>query len=134
MENNLKSNGYNGLTLAYIGDAVFELYIREFVISKGNSKVNNIHKLTTGYTSGVNQARFIHYFLNNNLLSEYEIALYKRGRNSHISTTRRNMDMQTYLDATGFEALIGGLYVDNNISRLEELISIIEKGVDWNDC
>ncbi len=134
MENNLKSNGYNGLTLAYIGDAVFELYIREFVISMGNTKVNKIHKLTTNYTAGVNQAKFMHYFLNNNLLSDYEISLYKRGRNSHISTTRRNMDMSTYLEATGFEALIGGLYVDNNISRLEEIISIIKKGVDWNGC
>ena len=134
MENNLKSNGYNGLALAYIGDAVYELYIREFVISKGNNKVNNLHKLTTGYTSGVNQARFMHYFLNNNLLSDYEISLYKRGRNSHISTTRRNMDLATYLEATGFEALIGGLYIDNNIARLEEIISIIEKGVDEDDC
>ena len=130
MENCLKSNEYNGLTLAYIGDAVFELYIRNFIISEGNTKVKNIHRYVTKYTSGVSQAKFIHYFINNNLLNEYEMALYKRGRNSHISTTRRNIDMSTYLEATGFEALIGGLYLDDKKGRLEELIEIIKKGVE----
>ena len=129
MENSLKSNEYNGLTLAYIGDAVFELYIRNFIISEGKTKVKNIHKSVTNYTSGVSQAKFIHYFINNNLLDEYEMSLYKRGRNSHISTTRRNIDMSTYLEATGFEALIGGLYLDNKTKRLEEIISMIEKEV-----
>ena len=130
MENSLKSNEYNGLTLAYIGDAVFELYIRNFIISLGNTKVKQIHKLVTNYTSSVNQARFVHYFINNNLLNDYEYTLFKRGRNSHISSTRRNVDMNTYLEATGFESLIGGLYLDGKIERMEEIIAIIEKGVE----
>ena len=130
MENSLKSNEYNGLTLAYIGDAVFELYIRNFILDNGNTKVKNIHKLVTNYTSSVAQAKFIHYFINNGLLDEYELSLFKRGRNSHVSSTRRNVDITTYLEATGFEALIGGLYLDNKINRLEELILIIEKGVE----
>ena len=67
------------------------------------------------------------YLLNNDILKEDEIEIYKRGRNSHIHSRRANMDVKTYLEATGFEALIGYLYLQNNISRLEELINLIFK-------
>ena len=119
----------NGLTLAYIGDAVYELYIREYVVNQGYTKVNKLHKEVIKYTSGNAQARFMHYFLENNILTDEEITYFKRGRNSHVNSSRKNMELKDYLDATGFEALIGYLYLSNNQERLMELISIaIEKG------
>ncbi len=119
----------NGLTLAYIGDAVYELYIREYVINQGFTKVNKLHKEVIKYTSGNAQARFMHYFLENNILTDEEITYFKRGRNSHVNSSRKNMELKDYLDATGFEALIGYLYLSNNQERLKELITIaIEKG------
>ena len=119
----------NGLTLAYIGDAVYELYIREYVVNQGYTKVNKLHKEVIKYTSGNAQARFMHYFLENNILTDEEISYFKRGRNSHVNSSRRNMELKDYLDATGFEALIGYLYLSNNQERLKELITIaIEKG------
>ena len=124
-------NLLNGLTLAYVGDSVFELYIREYIVSKGYTKVNVLHKYVTKFTSGNAQAKFIHYFLENNILTDEEISIFKRGRNSHVKTARKNMNLADYLDATGFEALIGYLYLANNKDRLGELIDIvidIEKG------
>lgn len=115
----------NGLTLAYIGDAIYEVYIRNYVISLGYTKVNTIHKMVIKYTSGNAQASFIHYFLDNKILNEEEISIFKRGRNSHIKSNRKNINIQDYLDSTGFEALFGYLYLSNNIKRLEELINII---------
>ena len=67
----------------------------------------------------------MYHLLNENLLSDEEINYYKRGRNSHVNSNRKNIDIKTYLDATGFEALIGYLYLDNQIERLEEIINIV---------
>lgn len=113
----------NGLTLAYIGDAVFELYIRSYILDGGLTKVNELHKKAIEYTSAQAQANAIYYLLDNNLLSEEEITIYKRGRNSHVKTARKSTDLQTYLDATGFEALIGYLYLEKNEERLAEILS-----------
>ena len=119
----------NGLTLAYMGDAVYEIYIREYVISLGFSKVNDLHKRVIKFTSGNAQALIMHYLLENNLLSEEEINIFKRGRNSHVHTQRKNMNIQDYLDATGFEAVIGYLYLTKNTSRIEEIVEIaVKKG------
>lgn len=119
----------NGLTLAYMGDAVYEIYIREHVISLGYSKVNDLHKRVIKFTSGNAQAAIMHYLLENNLLSEEEVNVFKRGRNSHVHTVRKNMNIQDYMDATGFEAVIGYLYLIGNIDRLKEIIEIaIMKG------
>ena len=115
----------NGLTLAYIGDSVYEVYIRKYVVSLGYTKVNILHKNVINFTSGNSQAAIMHYFLKHNLLSDEEISIFKRGRNSHIKTTRKNINIQDYLDATGFEALIGYLYLSENTKRIEELINLI---------
>ena len=119
MESNLiNPNLLNGLSLAYIGDSVYEVYMREYVLSKGITKVNNLHKKVINYTSGKAQSDIIHYMMENNILSDEELQIFKRGRNSHISTSRKNLDLQDYLDATGFESLIGYLYLIKNIIRL----------------
>ena len=117
----------NGLTLAYIGDAVYETYVRKHMVNLGYTKVNSLHKHVIKYTSGGAQAQIIHQLINDNILTEEEISVYKRGRNSSVNTSRKNISLAEYLDATGFEALIGFLYLSENITRLEEIISIIFK-------
>ncbi len=116
---------YNGLSLAYIGDAVYELFIREYFLKQGLTKVNRLHQQVTAYTSGSSQAEAIHFLLEKSLLTEEEIMYFKRGRNAHVHTTRKNIDLQTYLDATGFEALIGFLYLSGNQTRIKELLTIL---------
>lgn len=123
----MQANMLNGLSLAYIGDAIYELRVRQHFISLGVTKVNNLHKKVTLYTSGASQAKFIHYFLENNILTEEELGIFKRGRNSHINTSRKNLNIQDYLDATGFEALFGYLYLNDCINRIIELEEIIFK-------
>ena len=121
----MDANLLNGLTLAYMGDAYFEILIRQHFINLGYNKVNDLHKLVIKYTSGRSQAEFIHYFLANDILTEEETQIFKRGRNSHVHTSRKNLDIQTYMDATGFEALIGYLYLKNELNRIEKLAEII---------
>ena len=123
----MQASMYNGLCLAYIGDSIFEIYIRKYILSLGVTKVKDLHKRVTEYTCGEAQASFMYYLINENILTENEISYYKRGRNSHVNSNRKNIDIKTYLDATGFEALIGYLYLDNQIERLEELIDIVIK-------
>ena len=113
----------NGLSLAYIGDAVYEVYAREYIINKGLNKVKDLHKNVVFYTSGEAQAFIIHKMLNDNFLSEDELLIFKRGRNSHVHSVRKNISIQDYLDATGFEALIGYLHLSNNLDRLKEVIN-----------
>lgn len=127
----MEVNLLNGLSLAYIGDAVYELMIRNHFLSLGYMKVRELHRKTVFYTSGNAQASAIHYFLAQNVLEDEEIAIFKRGRNSHVHTSRKNINLQEYLDATGFEALIGYLYLKKQTQRLEYLVNCIlnkEKG------
>lgn len=120
----MDANLLNGLSLAYIGDAIYEAYIREYILSLGYSNVNKLHKKACEFTSGISQSKFIRYFLENNILTEEEQAIYKRGRNSHNHSVRKNIDIQSYMEATGFEAVIGYLYINKNTDRIKELINI----------
>lgn len=116
-------NLLNGMSLAYIGDAIYEIYIRKYAISLGYTNVGKLHKFVCKFTSGVSQSESMSLLLLNNFLTDDEINIYKRGRNSHNHSVRKNIDIKTYLEATGFEALLGYLYLMNNISRLEEIIT-----------
>lgn len=124
----------NGLTLAYIGDAYYELKIRDYlIITKKLTKVDELHKHAIKFTSAIPQDKIMNYLLDNDLLFEQEILLYKRGRNAS-GVGRKNIDNKIYSNATGFEALIGGLYIED-ITRCNEIINKaiehIEKG-DFN--
>ncbi len=112
---------YNGLTLAYIGDAYFELRIREYLLSEKYSKVNDLHNNAIKFTSAVNQA-IAAKFLINEIYNEEEVSVFKRGRNQNSTHKPKNADVQTYNFATGFEAVIGYLYLNNNVTRLNEII------------
>lgn len=115
----------NGLALAYMGDAVYELTIREHLLSKGQTKPNQLHHMATNYVSAKAQASIISAMLEEDLLTEEEESFYKRGRNSKINTKAKNTDIHTYLQSTGFEALMGYLYLTKQTERLDELI-------DWS--
>ncbi|WP_162146977.1 Mini-ribonuclease 3 [Acholeplasma granularum] len=98
----------NGLVLAYLGDAYYELEIRRYLIESGITKLNELHKNKVKYASNESQASIINHFLETNILSEDEISAYKKGRN-RTHNARKQMEMVTYQQATGFESLIGYL-------------------------
>jgi len=115
----------NILTLAYLGDSIYELIIRKYLIDKGIIKVNNLQKEAINYVSAKSQAKFMNYLLENNLLTDDEINIYLRGRNHQNNHKPKNTDIITYKIATGFEAILGHLYINNNLKRINELMDII---------
>ncbi len=113
----------SGESLAYLGDCLYELEIRKFLISLGITKVDNLHKTAIKFTSAVAQASIVDYLLENNLLTEHEISVYKRGRNSNHTSNRRNISRVAYQKSTGFEAVLGFLHLSNELDRLMEIIN-----------
>lgn len=128
---------YNGESLAYIGDAVYEVKIREYLLQKGYQDVNKLHKYAIKFTSGENQSQIMDYLINQNVLTEEEISYFKRGRNSSHSKNRRSISVISYKKATGFEAMIGFLYLSNKHDRLKFLldyiIKVVEEGLVWQE-
>ncbi|ASS94509.1 Mini-ribonuclease 3 [Peribacillus simplex] len=112
----------NSLALAYIGDAVYETYIRHHLIQKGAVKPNLLHKKATSFVAAKAQNKIIHFFLESDWLSEEESAVVRRGRNAKSGSVPKNTDVQTYRYSTAFEALMGFLYLSGRIERMEELI------------
>jgi ribonuclease-3 family protein len=112
---------YSGLALAYIGDAIYELVIRTYVVEQGNAPVNKLHKQVVKMVQATAQAKLYHII--QDVLTEEEDAIYKRGRNSKSFTSAKNTDIVEYRTATGLEALFGYLYLTGQTTRLLELIS-----------
>lgn len=115
----------NVITLAYLGDSVYELYIREKLIESGIVNVNDLQTKATNYVSAKAQANILTNLIDNNFLTEEEIDIVKRGRNYKRNYHPKNTDIITYKKSTGFETLIGYLYLDNK-DRLDELFKEIE--------
>ncbi len=111
---------YSPLALAYIGDAVYDLIIRTVVVERANRAANELHKRTTKYVKAEAQAGMIEALLEE--LSEEELAVYKRGRNAKSYTMAKNATMADYRKATGMEALVGYLYLQNRMDRILELV------------
>ncbi|MCD7737149.1 MAG: ribonuclease III [Lachnospiraceae bacterium] len=112
---------YSPLTLAYIGDAAYELVIRSIYVKRENIQTNKLHQKVTEHVKAKAQAEMIRRLLPE--LDEEEEAVYRRGRNSHPYTKAKNATMTEYLEATGFEALIGYLYLSGRFDRMNELIA-----------
>ncbi len=125
VQGGIKPQEVSSLALAYIGDAVYELFVRTMVLSKGNAPVNKLHKQSKEYVNAKGQAeiykKMAQYF------TEEEKAVFRRGRNAKSYTTPKNMDIGDYRHATGLEAVFGYLYLKGDVKRALELF---EKGVN----
>ena len=115
-------NSYSPLVLAYIGDAVYELIIRFRVVNQGSMQVNKMHKRSAGLVKAGTQAALIRAI--EDLLTAEEHAVYKRGRNAKSVTMAKHATMADYRTATGMEALVGWLFLEERFERLAELISL----------
>lgn len=124
-ENKIDEKQLNSLALAYMGDAVFEQYVRHHLLQSGKVRPNKLHKEATNYVSAKSQAHFLRKLLDVDKLTEEEVRVVKRGRNAKSGSVPRNTDVQTYRYSTAFEALIGYLYLAGNVKRVEELIVMI---------
>jgi len=111
---------YSPLTLAYIGDAVYDLIIRTMVVERANRPANDLHKLTVKYVSAPAQSRIVQGLMDS--FTEEERAVYRRGKNAKPHTTAKNASLAEYMRATGFEAVLGYLYLTDNLERILELV------------
>ena len=119
-------NYINIITLAYIGDAVYELFIREMYLENGIYKVDEMQKEVTKFVCAKGQVKFLNYLMDNNKLTEDELDIVKRGRNYNRNSHPKNTDIITYKMSTGFEALVGSLYLSNK-DRLSEILSYVKE-------
>ena len=111
---------YSPLTLAYIGDSIYDVIVRTVVVERGNRSANNLHKTAIKYVNAGTQAAMAEALLDE--LTEEETAVYKRGRNSKSCTKAKNATVGDYRKATGLEALFGYLYLTEQMDRVIELV------------
>ena len=119
----INKNNINSLSLAYLGDAVYELYIRKHILNK-NLKVNELQKKSIDFVSAKAQSKFLDKLTENNILTEEELEIVKRARN-HKSHPSKTADIVTYKKSTGLEALIGYLEITNKKDRIKEIMKYI---------
>ncbi|MGG1572101.1 Mini-ribonuclease 3 [Fictibacillus sp. NRS-1165] len=121
----------NGMTLAYMGDAVLETFVRHHLIHTGQVKPNRLHTLATKYVSAKAQAAVVLRLLDESFFDEEEVGVIMRGRNAKQGSVPKNTDVQTYRYGTGFEAIIGYHYLLGNEERLqaifEKVVSFVEQ-------
>ena len=119
-------NTINIISLAYLGDSIYEVYIREMLIKKGFVKVEELTKIATKYVSAKGQAAILKDLIDKNYITQEELDIIKRGRNYKRSSHPKHTDIITYKYSTGFEALIGYLYLSKRQERLTEILNKIE--------
>lgn len=123
MDKEVNYQQLNGAALAYLGDAVYEIAIRHYILTTGHTNPNQLHKAAVKFVGAKGQAKIIKTWIDqDDILTEEEIAIYKRGRNHKANTKAKNASIQDYRQATGFEALMGWLYLSGETDRLETLI------------
>ncbi len=120
----VEPNQYSALTLAYIGDCIYELYVRLYLIKDCDYPVKVLHKTATRYVKASAQAEY--FRLIEGILTEEEMAVFKRGRNAN-SRPPKNADLFDYKNATGVEAVIGYTYLKGDEERLLELLSYLKE-------
>lgn len=116
---------YSPLTLAYIGDGIYEIVIRSLVVGHGNGQVNKLHKKSSSLVKAETQSKIIKLLMDE--LTEEEVHVFKRGRNAHSFTSAKNASSADYHMATGFEAVMGYLYMEGRMQRIFELV---ERGLE----
>ncbi|MDE6313263.1 MAG: ribonuclease III [Lachnospiraceae bacterium] len=121
----VNANSYSPLVLAYIGDGIYDLVIRTVVVNRGNTQANKLHRKTSTLVKAAAQSAMMDGLVK--LLTEQEFSVYKRGRNAKSATMAKNATMKDYRKATGFEALMGYLYLDN---QWERMIFLIKEGIE----
>lgn len=116
---------YSPLALAYIGDGIYDLVIRSVVVERANCSNNNLHRKTTKYVKAEAQSKIVQALFE--ILTDEEMEIYRRGRNAKSYSTAKNASVGDYRKATGFEALMGFLYLTGQTDRMLELI---KKGIE----
>ena len=115
----------NALALAYLGDSVYEIYIRKYLINKGISKVKELQEEAIKYVSANGQAKYLKELIERNYFNEEELNIINRGRNHKGSRHPKGCDIITYKYATGLETLIGHLYLENKFDRINDIMKEI---------
>ena len=127
-ESRLKT--YSPLSLAFLGDAVFSLFMREHVMKAGNMSARKLHDRTVKLVSANAQEKAILQIIEEKMLSDEETDVYRRGENAKVDTHAKNASLITYHRVTGFECLIGWLYLKEEQERIEELLT---KAIEINE-
>ena len=115
----------NSLVLAYLGDTVYENYVRLYLIKQGFNHVKTLQEKSLEYVSAKSQARILRKLMDENIFKDNELEVIKRARNTKVNSHPKNCDIITYKQATSFEALFGYLKLNENIERIEEIMSLI---------
>lgn len=121
----MQTREINVLVLAYLGDTIYENYVRKFLISQGVSNVNELQKSAIHYVSAKGQAAYLQDMLQQDFLTGEEIAIVKRARNYKTTSHPKNCDIITYKYATGLESLIGYLELENKKERINQIMNFI---------
>ena len=124
----MQTKEINVLVLAYLGDTVYENYIRKYLISKNIANVNDLQKEAVKYVSAKSQAQFLTELVDNNFFTDEELTIIKRARNYKTKSHPKNCDIITYKYATGLESLIGYLELEGQYERIEEIMNFITGG------
>jgi len=122
---NMNTKLLNPLTLAYMGDAVLDQHVREYIVLKLRSKPNRLHQVSKQYVSAKSQAQTLETLIDEDWFTEEELDILKRGRNAKSYTKAKNTDIQTYRKSSAIEAVLGYLYLEHNEERLKELLNKI---------
>lgn len=115
----------NVLALAYLGDSIYEVYIRIHLLKKGITKVKDLQKNAISFVSASSQEKYLKRMIESNILNEEELKIVYRARNHKVSHKPKNSSIITYKNATGLEALIGSLYLENKNNRIDEIMNYI---------
>ncbi|MBQ2409232.1 MAG: ribonuclease III [Bacilli bacterium] len=121
----MNNKDINVLALAYLGDSVYEIYIREYLIKKGIEKVKNLQEEAVKFVSAKSQASFLKKMIDENFFTEEELSIVYRARNHKGSRHPKHTDIITYKYSTGFETLIGYLYLEKREDRIKKIVKEI---------
>lgn len=118
----MKTLEINSIVLAYLGDSIYESYVREYLINKSINHVNDLQVESLNYVSAKSQSKILNMLIDKNIFTEEELEVIKRGRNAKSKSYPKSCTIQEYRNATGFESLFGYLKLENKQERIEEII------------